>query len=72
MNIVLCYIASRVFHWGEGAEGTGTSYIKIYTEVPLEYIYHSAKPVWSILNNWKRGIIFIKKKEGYLLDNFCF
>jgi hypothetical protein len=46
MNIVLCYIASRVFHWGEGAEGTGTSYIKIYTEVPLEYIYHSAKPVW--------------------------
>ena len=58
MNIVLYYIVS---HWGGGA---GTSYIKIYTEVPLEYIYHSAKPVWSILNNWKRGIIFIKKKGG--------
>jgi hypothetical protein len=31
---------------GGGAGGTGTSYLKIYTEVPLEYRYHSAKPVW--------------------------
>jgi hypothetical protein len=46
MNIVLYYVVSRVSHWGGGAGGTGTSYLKIYTEVPLEYRYHSAKPVW--------------------------
>ena len=42
MNIVLYYIVSRVSHCEGGA---CTSYIKIYTDVPLEYIYHSARPV---------------------------
>ena len=74
MNIVLYYIVSRVSHWGGGA---GTSYIILYTEVPLEYRYHSTNLYAKSLTTGKEEIFLIMyrisyksrgKKVGYFLN----